>query len=484
MSTGEPGTEFVSRGFQGYTRAEMTATSVITSREDPKWRWVLPVTRSTRDYIRSQIPALQLCYALAVALIYTAAQIGGESRTVLVTWWLVEAAATFAVRALIYGRLSRASPVEVAGNPALRSLPLVATALAAAHWCWTATIFIGPSLGPTTVVVLLTFVMLSVACLGIAPASPAICIIYLVPVWSTTAYELFNSEGVSGGTLLILGAALAAALWASYYIVVSGVRRYLVQSDEVELLVAELRDRNEEVERLRGTAEHEFGERTAFFANASHDFRQRVHAMKLLAHSSLSESASTPPAKSSTHRLAAVVEELENYMTDVLDFVRLDSTVRNPPKSATPIQTIFHELELAFEDIAASRHVDLRVVTTQLVVATDAALLLRILENLVSNSLKFARRRVLVCARQSSGELRIDVRDDGCGIDPESIPKVFEAFYQEKGGGESARDGFGLGLAIVKRLADALGYEIRVASVANRGTLFRLVIGPGDLAHA
>jgi hypothetical protein len=211
MSSGDPGTEFLSRGFQGYTRAEMTAASVITSREDPKWRWVLPVSRSTRDYIRSQIPALQLCYALGVALIYAAAQIEGDSRTVLIAWWLVEAAAIFAVRAIIYRRLSRASPVEVAANRALRTLPLLAIALAAAHWCWTATIFIGPSLGATTVVVLLTFVMLSVACLGVAPVSPAICVVYLVPVWSTTAYVLIHWHGVSGGALLILGAALAAA---------------------------------------------------------------------------------------------------------------------------------------------------------------------------------------------------------------------------------------------------------------------------------
>jgi hypothetical protein len=94
MSTSDPGTDFMSRGFQGYTRAEMTATTALTSREDPRWRWVLPVTRTTRNYITAQIPALQLSYAMAVALIYAAAQAEDALSPSLMAWWLAEAAAS------------------------------------------------------------------------------------------------------------------------------------------------------------------------------------------------------------------------------------------------------------------------------------------------------------------------------------------------------------------------------------------------------
>ena len=58
---------------------------------------------------------------------------------------------------------------------------------------------------------------------------------------------------------------------------------------------------------------------------------------------------------------------------------------------------------------------------------------------------------------------------------------MFDAFYQEKGAAGSDSHGFGLGLAIVKRLADVLGYEIRVSSVPGKGTLFRLVISGTDV---
>lgn len=476
MNARDPVSDFAARGYQGYTHDEMAATSALTRRENPRWRMVLPVTRSTRDYIISQIPALQLSYAIAVVLIFTAARLEGAASPSLMTWWLIEATATLLARSYIYRRMCDASPVEVASSPALRLLPLLGIALATLHWGWTATIFIGPSLDFTTVVVLLCFVMLSVACLGVAPVSPVICLIYLVPLWSMTAYELLHSTWASPGTLVVLGAALAAALWSAYYIVVSGVRKYLIQSDEVDLLVNELRDRNTEVEHLRASAADEFARRSAFFASASHDFRQRVHAMKLIAHSGLSDGKLDCRMRSPLARLANVVEDLETYMTDVLDFVRLDTTVRNPSVSTIRVQDLFQRIDLDFEEVAVNREIDLKVRATPAVVRSDPAMLLRILENLTANAIKFARSRVLLAARVRQSAVHIDVRDDGRGIKPDSLDKIFEAFYQEEASFDAARHGFGLGLATVKRLADALDCQVRVDSVPGRGTRVRLIV--------
>ena len=119
-----------------------------------------------------------------------------------------------------------------------RLLPLFAIVLAAIHWSWTATIFIGPGLDMTTFVVLISFVMLSVAIIGIAPATPVTCVVYLIPMWLVTAYMFLRTEWVSAGTFVVLFAALAAVLWSAFYIVVSGVRKCLVRGDEVDLLVA------------------------------------------------------------------------------------------------------------------------------------------------------------------------------------------------------------------------------------------------------
>ena len=470
---------FAGREVHGYTPDDMAAATALVRAENPRWQWMFPVTRMTRDFVTAQFPVLQLSYVVAVALIYFSAHIDGKVDPGLINLWLVEAVASFAVRWLMCAYVALASPVAVAKKPMLRLLPLFAIVLAALHWSWTATIFIGTTLDMTTLVVLLSFVMLSVAIIGIAPASPAICVVYLVPLWLVTTYMLLHTQWVSAGTFMVLLAALAAVLWSAFYIVVSGVRRYLVRGDEVDLLVAELRERNAEVEGLRSAAAQNFATRSAFFASASHDFRQRIHAMKLLAQSGL---ADAPQGKRSPlGRLAAVVEDLETYMTDVLEFARLESTSLVPERTSVRVQQIFQRIDVQFEDIASARGVDLRVRATSLSLRTDSAMLVRILENLVSNAIKFTRGRVLLAARRHGGEMHIEVRDRGTGIPPDCLDRVFDAFYQGQDTPEDAREGVGLGLAIVKRLAEALGYRIQVVSSPGRGTLMRLIVPAEDV---
>lgn len=192
------------QGFCGYSSEELSETTRLTSKEDPRWRLVLLVTRGTRDFIIDQMPALIATYGVAVALILAAASIERSVPFSVVALWLVESVVSIAARTLIFRHMVRASPVKVASSAWLRLLPMVAIVLAAVHWSWTATIFIGPHLNLMTVVMLLTYVMLSIACLGIAPASPAICTAYLVPMWGATAWMLAASDWASGSTLLAL----------------------------------------------------------------------------------------------------------------------------------------------------------------------------------------------------------------------------------------------------------------------------------------
>ena len=171
-ATVEP--DAMSPGFQGYSTDELVATTAIARHEDPRWRWILPVTRSTRDLIIEQMPALVASYGIAIGIILAAAIFEQSQTPIVIALWLMESGLSIATRMAIFRRMVRASPVEVASRPSLRLAPLISILLAAVHWAWTATLFIGPALTLSTVVVLLTFVMLSIACLGIAPASPVI----------------------------------------------------------------------------------------------------------------------------------------------------------------------------------------------------------------------------------------------------------------------------------------------------------------------
>lgn len=467
------------RGFQGYSAAEMAATSALAQKERPGWRWLFPVTRATRDFVKEQIPVLQGSYALAVGLIYWAAHIDGVVSQPLMRWWLLESVASIALRSLLYIPVVRASPVEVASQPALRLAPLLAVMLGAGHWVWTATIFVRSSLDLTTLVVFLAFVMLSIACIALAPASPATCVVYLLSLWLAMAYKLSHADGAGISTFAVLLAALASILWMTFHTVVGGVRRYLLRSDEADLLVLKLRQRNAEVEGLRSAAARELVTRSAFFASASHDLRQRVHAMKLVAHSAPGVAAKHGVPGGSLTRVAGLVDDLESYMTDVLEFARLETTGASPAWQRFGLQRLFQQLEVEFEDVAAAKRVEFRARATRLMVHSDAAMLLRILENLVANAIKFTNGRVLLVARRRADGVVIDIRDQGPGIRPEHCELVFEAFFQGFNESRDARQGVGLGLAIVKRLAAALGYPIEVHSWPGRGTLMRLVIPDG-----
>jgi signal transduction histidine kinase len=131
-------------------------------------------------------------------------------------------------------------------------------------------------------------------------------------------------------------------------------------------------------------------------------------------------------------------------------------------------------IELQFESLAIQRDVRLRTRATPLCIRTDAVMLGRVLENLVSNALKFTRCNVLVVARSRGHEVCLEVWDQGDGLD---VNRLEGGAASPTGRNSSThRDGFGLGLLIVRRLVDALGYRIEVRSKAQRGTLVRIVI--------
>lgn len=465
-----------SQSIRGTSADELAETARLTREEDPRWRLVFPVTRGTREFIFDQMPALFFTYGLAMVLILAAAIIEGSRPLPVIAVWVLEGSVSFAVRVLIFRRMVRASSLQVASSVRLRLLPVFGIVLAAIHWAWTATLFIGPQLNLTTVVMLLTYVMLSIAVLGLAPASPVICAAYLVPMWSAVAWMLAASHWASASVLLALAAALAGVLWSGFYIIVSRVRRSLLDSDETDLLMRELRERNQEVESLRAAAAADLETRATVFASASHDLRQRIHALKLFAHASVANAS----VKSPMHRVASTIEELEGFVTDVLQFVRFDSNSRADRLSTVQLQQVLQGMELQFEALALQRGVRLRTRATALWVKTDAVMLGRVVENLVSNALKFTRKDVLLVARRRCGGVCLEVWDQGVGLDPNQLEVGAIAGPRLSIGstkGASVHDqGFGLGLMIVRRLVDALGYRIEVRSKSQHGTLIRIVI--------
>ena len=134
-----------------------------------------------------------------------------------------------------------------------------------------------------------------------------------------------------------------------------------------------------------------------------------------------------------------------------------------------PVADLMRMLEIEFAPIARSKGLELRFVPTTLAIRTDRRLMRRLLQNLVSNALKYTLKgRVLVGCRRAGGAVRIEVWDTGLGIPADRQRAVFEEFQRLDQGARVAR-GLGLGLSIVERLGRVLGHPVGLNSTARRG---------------
>lgn len=119
------------------------------------------------------------------------------------------------------------------------------------------------------------------------------------------------------------------------------------------------------------------------------------------------------------------------------------------------------------------------------VLPLDQAALVDALENLLDNAIKYspAGTRVIVTARATAQGVCIDVRDQGIGIEPNDLPRIFDRFYRGQPGNQHSVKGTGLGLALVKAAVEAHGGSVTVASQPGQGSRFTLQFPHKEVAH-
>ncbi len=243
--------------------------------------------------------------------------------------------------------------------------------------------------------------------------------------------------------------------------------------ESLGLLLRQLQQANKKLEKMRADAAGKLQARSTFFQEASHDFRQRLHALQLLVHAARSMPADAPPVLS---KLAQVVADLQAYVRHFLEFAKLETAVITPQREEIHLQDIFQKLELAFEDVAHDKKIDLHLRATSIRLHTDEKMLLRILENLLSNALKFTHNKVLLAARKRADGVSIEVWDNGPGIMITEREVVFEAFYQSSSYADPRQEGIGLGLSIVRRFAGYLNYTISIFSREGKGSVVKVFV--------
>jgi Na+/proline symporter/CheY-like chemotaxis protein len=233
----------------------------------------------------------------------------------------------------------------------------------------------------------------------------------------------------------------------------------------------ELTRLNAELGRAKADAEEANVSKTRFLAAASHDILQPLNAARLYV-TSLIERQDAGENGRLLGNVDASLEAVEEIFGALLDISRLDTGAMRPELANFRIDELLRQLELEFAPLAREKGLELKFMPCSLAVRSDRRLLRRLLQNLVSNAIKYTPKgRVLVGCRRRPGRLRIDVLDSGLGIPPSKTRLVFHEFQRLEEGAKVAR-GLGLGLSIVERIGRVLDHKVDLHSTPRRGSHF------------
>lgn len=252
-------------------------------------------------------------------------------------------------------------------------------------------------------------------------------------------------------------------------------QRVKTRTIELTRVNEELTRVNEELAQAQMLAEEANLGKTRFLAAAGHDILQPLNAARLYC-SSLIEKAGKGPAGKAAVNIESSLESVETILGAVLDISRLDAGAMKPDDSAFRLDGLLSQIGNDFQPLAAEKKLELTIMPSSLSVMTDRNLLRRLIQNLVSNAIKYTRHgRILVGVRRRGELAEIQVIDTGIGIAGDKLNTVFHEFTRLDEGAREA-EGLGLGLSIVDRIARVLRLEIRIFSNLGKGTRFSVLL--------
>ncbi|WP_159592176.1 PAS domain-containing hybrid sensor histidine kinase/response regulator [Chelativorans xinjiangense] len=232
---------------------------------------------------------------------------------------------------------------------------------------------------------------------------------------------------------------------------------------------------NEELAQAQMLAEEANLSKTRFLAGAGHDILQPLNAARLYC-APLREKLDREDLRAVVDNIDSSLDSVETILGAVLDISRLDTGALKPAETVFRLDGLLRQIATDFQPLAAEKGLLLTIVPSSLTVKTDRNLFRRLVQNLVSNAVKYTRKgRVLVGVRRRGELVELQVWDTGIGIADGELNAVFREFTRLDEGMREAR-GLGLGLSIVDRIARVLRLEIQLQSERGKGTRFSVIL--------
>jgi two-component system phosphate regulon sensor histidine kinase PhoR len=219
--------------------------------------------------------------------------------------------------------------------------------------------------------------------------------------------------------------------------------------------------------------------RRDFTANVSHELKTPLSSIKAYAETLLIGALEDPEHnRGFVERIAEQSDRLEQLIFDLLKLAQLQDSALLKPEPLL-LRPLLEQSRNAFLPIAQRKGVTLEFdlqISPSLEMQTDRDALLTIVNNLISNAVRYTPSggKVLVQAESMEEQIVLAVRDTGIGIAPEDLPRIFERFFRVEKARTQEAGGTGLGLAIVKHLVTSMQGQIDVESQVGSGSTFRL----------
>ena len=224
--------------------------------------------------------------------------------------------------------------------------------------------------------------------------------------------------------------------------------------------------------------------RADFIANASHELRTPLAALLGFIETLQGTAKDDPAARA---KFLAIMQgqatRMARLIDDLLSLSRIELNAHLQPNTPLELAPIVRQVADGLQTLARDRDVAIKVATPPdaLIVLGDRDELIRALENLVENALKYgaAGKRVDITlsrgqTRSGTPEARLAVRDYGPGIAPEHLPRLTERFYRVDVADSRAQGGTGLGLALVKHVLNRHGGRLNIESTPGEGATFTM----------
>lgn len=286
-----------------------------------------------------------------------------------------------------------------------------------------------------------------------------------------SAYK-FIRDNQNGRVIEIAGSPLPGGGYVTTYNDISEYIHIQRQLEEAKVdLESRVEKRTAELNTAKLEAEMANTSKSKFLAAAGHDLMQPFNAASLFA-SMLHQRLKSVEDRELTQGLVNALENADQLLSMLLDMTKLESGLFKPNLHAFSLNPLLKNLVNEYAVVAKQKQLNIDYVETSVWVHSDRRLLNRIVQNLISNAVRYTESgRILVgVRRRKNNSVEICVLDTGRGINDEQKVLIFDEFKQLDNKGNN--EGIGLGLTIVEKMSQLLNHDVKVQSIVNQGTQF------------